>query len=561
MGGADIEIDLHAPNWSATGMTWVRGYAHLDDQFLAAAGLAEILDACPTEEKWQQTVSRLNGCFAAVSRRGNAVLAAVDRVRSIPLFHGTKGGRRKISDSAYGIAGGSEASCTDQVAGIEFELTGYVTGAGTLVEGVSQIQAGELLRWNAESAGAPERKFYHVFAHGDYFRADAQDLIARLEIVHGNVFRRLVAGASGRTIVVPLSGGFDSRLIGVSLRDLGVRNVICYSYGLPGNWEAKISQELAKYLGFQWEFVPYSPERWLKWAASERFGAYFRAAGNLTSVPHVQDWPAVAELQRGKRIPPDSVFVPGHSGDFLAGSHIPAQFSSARMVGREQILDALYRAHYSLWEWPVEGRVALRRQFDGRVEAVVGAIGDCAAARAADLFEQWDLQERQAKFICNSVRVYEQFGYEWRLPLFDHELMDFWARVPLPLRLGRRLYMQFARERQQLPVTSANSDRNAFLRSVVRGLEFSGLKPLARRARNYYRQMHWRDAYERSSLGWLALVDQQYFRHSYTGTEIFHSYLARAYRDHEAPPAGRDVARRVIPALDLHRPHEPDRQE
>ncbi len=558
MSGTNVEVDLRAPDWSAKGTTWARGHAHLDDRFLAAAALAEILDACPTEEKWQQTVSRLNGCFAAVSRRGGAVLAAVDRVRSIPLFYGTKEGLRRISDSACAIAGEAGGSSADQLAGIEFELTGYVTGAGTLVEGVCQIQAGELLHWSAESSMVPERRFYHVFAHGDYFRADTQDLIARLEIVHGNVFRRLVAGASGRTIVVPLSGGFDSRLIGVSLRDLGVRDVICYSYGLPGNWEAKISQELAKYLGFRWEFVPYSPERWRKWAASEQFGAYVDTAGNLTSVPHVQDWPAVAELQREKKIPRDSVFVPGHSGDFLAGSHIPAQFASARMVRRDQFLDALYRAHYSLWKWPVAGRAELRRQFDRRIEGVVGAIGDCAAARAADLFEQWDLQERQAKFICNSVRVYEQFGYEWRLPLFDHELMDFWARVPLPLRLGRRLYMQFARERQQLPVTSANSDRNAFLRSVVRGVEIAGLKPLARRARNSYRQLFWRDAHERSSLGWLSLVDQQYFRHSYTGTEIFHSYLARAYRDRTVPPVGGiEAGRRVIPALGRHRPTEP----
>ena len=32
------------------------------------------------------------------------------------------------------------------------------------------------------------------------------------------------------------------------VRDLGARRVICYSYGVPGNWESRISRELAEYL-------------------------------------------------------------------------------------------------------------------------------------------------------------------------------------------------------------------------------------------------------------------------------------------------------------------------
>ena len=367
------------------------------------------------------------------------------------------------------------------------------------------------------------------------------------------MFRRLLASVGGRPIVVPLSGGYDSRLIGVSLRDLGVRDVVCYSYGSADNWEAKMSQELARYLGFRWEFVPYSPHRWRAWTATERFGEYFRAAGNLTSVPHIQDWPAVCELQRQRKIAPDSVFVPGHSGDFLAGSHIPPQFMASPMVRRHEFFAALYRAHYSLWDWPEGTDAKLRNAFDGRIEAVIGRIGDCSAARAADLFEQWDLRERQAKFICNSVRVYEYFGYEWRLPLFDHELMDFWARIPVEQRVGRRLYFEFARDRQQLPVTAANKDRNAALQGAVRAVEAARLKPLAKRVRSLYRTLRWQEQYESSALSWLAIVDPEFFKRTYTGKEIGHSYVALAYRDWALPRVDGTPSRHVIPTLDLSR--------
>jgi hypothetical protein len=50
-----------------------------------------------------------------------------------------------------------------------------------------------------------------------------------------------------------------------------------------------------------------------------------------------------------------------------------------------------------------------------------------ASINALDFF---NIIERQAKFIVNSVRIYEYFGFEWRLPLFDRELIDFYLKVP-----------------------------------------------------------------------------------------------------------------------------------
>jgi asparagine synthase (glutamine-hydrolysing) len=544
-----IGLELIAAGWDTSGGTRVRGYAHLEDRFLRGAELARILDSCPSSDTWQETVARLNGCFAAVTVREPAVLAAVDRLRSIPLFYSAAGAACRISDSAYLIADASEGPSVNALAAAEFRLTGYVTGRETLDLRVNQLQAGELLRWDVANGGGPERRQYYEFCHGDLLSAPTADLISRIEQVHANVFARLVRSSEGRTIVVPLSGGYDSRLIGTSLRDLGVRDVVCYSYGLLGNWEARISQELARYLGFRWEFVPYSADRWRTWAASERFRNYFHAAGNLTSVPHLQDWPAVFELHGAARIPSDSVFVPGHSGDFLAGSHIPKDILKRPNHSRREVLDAVYRAHYSLWDWPEQDSLNLRREFDRKMESIVGRIADCTPEEAADRFERWDLQERQAKFICNSVRVYEDFGYEWRLPLFDHELMDFWARIPIEQRVGRKLYYDFVRERQRLPVTSANRDRGAMMKLIVDGVDAAGLRPLAQRGQRRVRRWRWRLEYERSSLGWFAIVDPKFFRQTYSGKELAHSYFALAYCDAFAGAGGACPRRTVIPGL------------
>ncbi len=524
-------VDLSAQDWAQSQGSHARGCAYLDDRFLSAKDLAATLDACATDATWIAAVSRLNGCFAAATVRDGRLLAAVDRIRSIPLFYAIGSDDVRLSDSAYRVIPQTYSSNTDDIVDAEFRLTGYVTGMQTLHPGVLQVEAGQAVIFEALRAGVPKRLQYHEFRHGNFLPAST-DLIATLESVHAGVFRRLLQSTDGRTLAVPLSGGYDSRLIAVSLRELGARSVVCYSYGIPGNWESRISQELASYLGFRWEFVAYSAERWRAWAASDRFATYFHAAGNLTSVPHIQDWPAVLELQRDGRVPPHSVFVPGHSGDFLAGSHIPKSYAGRLLITRRDLLDSLLSTHYSLWDWPSGRQRELREQFDRRIEAVVGPTADATAEQAADVFERWDLQERQAKFIANSVRAYEDFGFEWRLPLFDHELMDFWARVPLDLRVGRKLYFEFVRRRQALPVTEPNTDRGAVASWLIRAIDRPCLRTPAKRMQRVLRRLRWRDAYAGSPLAWLALVDRDEFRRSYTGKELLHSYLALRYADY-----------------------------
>mgnify|MGYP001251869609 FL=1 len=61
----------------------------------------------------------------------------------------------------------------------------------------------------------------------------------------------------------------------------------------------------------------------------------------------------------------------------------------------------------------------------------------------ASIFEFWEWKERQSKYIINSCRVYEFFEYEWRISLWNLAIMQFWSRVPLNLRFGKKLYKDF----------------------------------------------------------------------------------------------------------------------
>ncbi len=86
-------IELDNPDWARAGRSQARGYAHLDGRFCAAGELATALDATATDSAWIETIGRLNGCFAVVTERNGRVLAAVDRIRSIPLFYAVRQSR------------------------------------------------------------------------------------------------------------------------------------------------------------------------------------------------------------------------------------------------------------------------------------------------------------------------------------------------------------------------------------------------------------------------------------------------------------------------------------
>lgn len=427
----------------------------------------EIAPCVPQSDKdgeaWGKAVSRLNGFFAFVWQGEMQTVAAVDRVRSIPLFYGKKSETIFISDDAEWIRQQVGDDAVDPIAREEFQLTGYVTGKETLYPTVKQLQPGELLVFN-ETTATPilETHRYYRFLHTEPSVCDEGALRQCLEDSALAAIQRLTDYAGGRQIVVPLSGGYDSRLIATLLCKLGYKKIFTFSYGTRGNKESAYSRQVAKALGLAWHFVEYSNEQWCSaWNTEER-RQYQKWASNWASLPHIQDWVAVRAMKNKGSIDKDCVFVPGHSGDFLAGSHIPDEAFKCNVANTTLLVESILQRHYSLRGTGADQQERFniwKERVMNRVEARKVSL----PADFADAFEKWDWQERQSKFICNSVRAYEFFDYDWWLPLWDAAFMEFWQGVPLELRKGRRWYIEYVQHAyaSQTDVDVENSLGNA----------------------------------------------------------------------------------------------------
>lgn len=420
----------------------VQGSAFNGGALYRGSQVADLVpEASADTAEWQERLLELNGFFALVAEDGTSLVAAVDRVRSLPLFYGSVNGTLFLSDDAEWVRQQVGDAETDPVAREEFQLAGYVTGPDTLFPNVKQLQAGEMLRVHhpaGEELAVTTHRYYR-FTHTEPTEWDEAALRKELDQVTEASVRRLVEYAGGRQIVIPLSGGYDSRLIALMLKRSGYDNILTFTYGVPGNKESDYSRRVAEALNLPWHFVEYNAEKWRKaWQTDERLG-YQRWGSNWVSLPIVQDWLAVRELKATGVIRTDAVFCPGHTGDFIAGGHIPNEVDPHQFCDANQLARFIVHKHLSLAPW----RKTTERPESFWHERILDRVESRyiqSSQELADSFEAWEWQERQAKLIVNSVKVYAFFGYDWWLPFWDSKFMAFWERVPLSLRKGKWFY-------------------------------------------------------------------------------------------------------------------------
>ena len=480
------------------------------------------------EAELNNFLKECNGSFAFVLLFPDHALCVVDRLRSTPLFYSHTGDQFTVSDDAYHLLECSGGLINEDRAN-EFLFTGYVTGSATLFDGIRQLRAGEYLICD-KSRGTSAVHLYFHYLHGNYQAGTEEQHLGHLDSIMESVIDRLIGSTAGKTIVIPLSGGLDSRLVAALLKRSGVEDVICFSYGRSGNNEADSSEKVANALGYPWHFVEYTDSRWYTCYHSDEIREDERYAANLNSLPHIQDFLAVKMLKEEGKIPDDAVFVPGHTGDMLSGGHIPGDIRYFPADNDRFIADTLQR-HYFLQK-RTDGDEQLMGSFRGRLAESLGSIHIDDTDSLASRIEWFNFNERQAKFIVNSVRVYEFFGYGWRLPLWDSELVDFFLTIPLEFRLNQSLYLKYGFDvlfrgelgpLAKIPCTSLPRPPEARSRKkdIARKIPFA--PEIAHRL--FYKRKLMAEYYTHP-LNWYSIMSPGQFRKWYSGHEDINSFLA-----------------------------------
>lgn len=403
----------------------VRGHAFLPDgSLLRGKSFAAYMDV-GREDAWAARLRTLNGQFAVVRNGRDFCAAAIDRSRLFPIFYrlGDDGGVT-VSDDAYALL--SRGDELDQLGLAQYEASGCTFGGRTLVGGVRQVRPGGYVTGRG---GDVEACLYG---------AEAQEVrplsFEAVEALLRRVFHRLALSVGSRQIVVPLSGGQDSRLVLCRLKRLGVEDVVTYTVGCATSAEVTRARAVAAALGFEWHGVEITADD-ARFVREADFMKYCHFVGECVNFLWLYDYVVVTKLKAMGALRADAVFVPGHSADFNAGSHLRKamirETSSERYV-RSAIRYDIFEYDHQVGAWPP-------------VTSVLDRGLACGLAPWS-AFQDFEFSTRLPNNINNSARVYEFCGYDVRLPFWDAEFLDAFRRLPFSQLDGCQFYDKYVRE-------------------------------------------------------------------------------------------------------------------
>lgn len=356
-----------------------------------------------------------------------------DRIRSYPVLYTTTG-ELVIGDDPHAIARHVPLRLAkDSVR--EFDAMGFVSGTDTLYEGLAQTLQGTRTTIDVATREVSVEDWGR-FAFARERTNDTDEFEASFSAALDEVLGRLVDEAGSHQIVVPLSGGFDSRLLIAWFVSHDVRNVVTFTYGVKDSRESHISSRIAAAAGYPWHFVEYgTPEMIRRWHAPNR-ADFLRYCYGGVSLPHVQDWYALEVLIERGIIQRGDIVAPGHT---IVGKMHDENLVTQANTSCGEIAKAIADKHYCL-QGPYDPPEANER-YRMKLADFLREMGfDGTGPSAQSAIVGYNMRERQAKYINNSMRGYEYYGLRWALPMLEKPLWDAWSTGSVRLTSNRTWY-------------------------------------------------------------------------------------------------------------------------
>lgn len=372
----------------------------------------------PAERTLLQGLSQVRpGEIIRIRKEGPASHYFVPEIKGIPEDNkGSTAGSKTVAEEC-------RASCGDQKKGSE---------------GNTRRTQGNNMGTQEAPGGAKDRAMglENSVLMGQGHSRPAEEETAR---VIRTVFARYAVALSEHPVLLPLTGGYDSRLLACLLKEAGHPRVTCATWGRPGNPETTTARQIAAKLGFPHLTVDYDLALVRRYTTDQVFNDYVAFAGHYSSMPFMQDYLAVRHLVETGAIPEGTYVLPGHPGDFLRGSHLYSTLP-------EDTPHGVFRALLTRFGTSCPATPTTLQTVE---KCFMKAFTETGLA-PTELFLRWDLEERQCKLIANSTLVFDFFGLHPVMPLFDRELASHLLTIPFSQQLGglhyfRTLNSQFFR--------------------------------------------------------------------------------------------------------------------
>ena len=408
-------IKLTKDKWYKNEFISVYGYCFDENnQLMENENLITYFESAVNEKSLCQKLIHANGLFALIINYPEFQAIAIDKTRIYPLYFATDKNDITVSDDPHYLI--NNQSRIDETSLIEYNASGATFAGKTLINNIYQVKPSHYIIIRNSKI---EQKKYYTYLVKEHELKYSTNI--ELDSSLNNALIRCITSIKKRQIVIPLSGGYDSRLIICILKRLNYKNVICYTVGRPNNDEYLYAKKVAEQLKYPHYFIDTTNTDNIDqdMPNNEDFIKYKNFIGNYSNFVWLYDYVAIKWLQKRNLVNSDAVFIPGHSGDSIAGSHL----NKAIITPNKSISYLTNAILYDSFEYEYckKLRKEIYNQF--KEEKKCGYTPH-------SIYQNFILQNRQTHNIINSARIYEFFGYDVRLPLWDNEVIEIFRTAP-----------------------------------------------------------------------------------------------------------------------------------
>lgn len=434
-----LNINLYYNNaykWYKKNNVYSIGYVFYKDRLYKEAELNNLLIE-NKDNDLEKFLNEIDGSFSFVVNGKDEIIIISDLLRTFPVFYSIENDDININDNIMEY----NNKIIDYNSITELSYTNYVTGSNTIFQNICQLEAHQIVRIDKNNYSIDRKKYFEY--KYDFNDNNNDILIKELDQIYDRITKKMIKYLNGRQAVIPLSGGNDSRLIAYYMTKNNYKNIIAYTYGSEKYSEIETSKKVANFLGIEWYFIEYKNKSMKKKFNNKRI--YKKMAdycGRGFCNPHIQEWEAISKLLENHVITRESVILPGYTGDFLEGKHIFDDLFYKKQIDCETLINSIYKWQYQYSDKPIQ-----KTNIKEKLKRNLGIREDSKFNRneAIQIFEQFDFEERQAKYINNAIRTFDYQGLQWYLLFWDKSSIQKWLSIPLEKRHNIELFNKFTR--------------------------------------------------------------------------------------------------------------------
>jgi asparagine synthase (glutamine-hydrolysing) len=362
-----------------------------------------------------------------VKFEGKELRLCADIISSKPLLYRHRGNHIDIA--------------LDYISGMDITIPsgfkksgGYILGHETFYQGFRRVPANSTVVINAEEANTHRRIIPRVEAR-EFSKFDFD------KVMRSSLLKIKELSNAGYKILVPLSSGLDSRLIFFTLYEMGIP-FECFTYGRVDSIDIKIAKTLTTKLDVTWHPIILNKQLLDSVLSQVDLRELIPKVCRGVSIPHLQDLPALISLRDKNLINDMTVVLPGHTGDFISGGHIWEELYFRESVNLSEIVSYLSSKHL----FTDSDQQDTIRAIVSEIMKDNGYHEEMSSSEAEDVMFVWEMEERQSKYIANSIALYNAFGVTTYMPFWNENVVSYFRSLSIHDKREKIKYKAYIKE-------------------------------------------------------------------------------------------------------------------